>query len=235
MATAQPDFSAEAERRTVEEMQRRGQQVPPPEERRRLIEMFAPNLGRATFDTRPVRLEIAGVRLVIPANYIASVYRNADGQVELATLHIFLFDMQGVTSATAPCMRRGFGCTEYARVTILQTPRGSARQHLANFQRNLGDRIEQLPGPNGLEMIRLRQRAPDGSGSFKLYAEQPGEDQLVLANCQTLAGGQMNNCITSGNDIDGLPVRYILSGHHGDQLLRIDAGIRVLLRRFIER
>lgn len=197
--------------------------------------MFAPNLGRATFDTRPVRLEIAGVRLVIPANYIASVFRNADGQVELASLQIFLFDMQGVTSATAPCMRRGFGCTEYARVTILRTPRGSARQHLANQLHYSGDGIEQLPGPNGLEMIRPRRRAPDGSGSFWLYAEQPGEDQLVFAYWKTLAGGRMNNCITSGNDIDGLPVRYILSGHHRDQLLRIDAAIRVLLRGFIDR
>lgn len=235
MATAQPDFSAEAERRTVEEMQRRGQQVPPPEERRRLIEMFAPSFGRATFDTRPVRLEISGVRLVIPANHIASVDRDATGQVEHIALHVFLFDMQGITTATTPCLRRVFACPEYTRVNISRSPPGSARQHLANRLHYGRDFIEQLPGPNGLEMIRYRRRAPDGSGSFWLYAEQPGEDQLVYAHCQTHEGGRTGNCITSGNDIDGLSVRYIIPGHHIDQLLRIDAGFRALLRRFIER
>jgi hypothetical protein len=233
-AMAQPDLSAEAERRAVEQMQRRGEQVPPPEERRRLIEMFLPNLGRATFDTRLVRLELTGVRLAIPANYIAAVDRDADGQVSHIALHVFLFDMQGVTIATAPCMRQGFACPEYGRVNISGSARVSARQSLANVLQYSRHSLEQLPGPNGLEMMRYRRRAPDESSSFWLYAEQPGEDQLVLAYCHRLEGGRIGNCTTSNNDIVGLGVRYILPGNHIDQLLHMDAAIRSLLHRFIE-
>jgi hypothetical protein len=133
MASAQPtDGGGEAERRAVEEMQRRNQPVPSPAERRRLIEGFFPSLGQVAFDTAPVEFEIAGLRLVVPRNYVSSVDQDAQGRTTALGLHVLLPDMEGVTRANMPCVQRAPNCANYVRVLIQAQQRFVAREVLGN-------------------------------------------------------------------------------------------------------
>jgi len=223
---------AEAERRTVEEIQRRSLPVPPPEERRRLIEGFFPSLGRAAFDTTPVAFEIAGMRLVVPANYISSAERDPQGRTTTLVLHVLLPDMEGVTRANLPCIRQAPNCGDYVRVIVKLPQRLVARDILANVLRLTPQDVRQ-PWPVDRENIWQGQ-ASDGSGRLYFQAERPADDQTILARCLVHAGGVPGGCIAADNRLAGLAFSYVFPGQQIEQLVRLDGQVRALIRRFLQ-